>query len=74
MEKQQGGSYCSNPDDMMAAGTNQVVTVEVVRSSWMGRGYVLKVESIGIVYGLDVECEKKVKADAKARWPEEMEG
>lgn len=40
--------------------------MEVVRSSWMGRGYVLKVESIGIVYGFDVECEKKVKDDAKA--------
>lgn len=38
-----------------------VVTVEVARRGWIETSYDLKVGSIGIAYGFDVECERRAK-------------
>lgn len=38
-----------------------MVTVEVARRDWIERSYDVKVGSIGIAYGFDVECERRAK-------------
>lgn len=40
-------------------------TVEVVRNAWVDTGYVLNVRPIGMACGFDMECERRVKDDAK---------
>lgn len=45
-----------------------VVTVEVARRGWVETSYALKVGSIGIAYGFDVECERRAKG---GRWTDQ---
>lgn len=39
-------------------GQEQEVPVEIARSGSVETSYVLKVASLGIAYGFDVECER----------------